>query len=317
VGVFLSYITGAGHILIDRELYVPHEWIEDTERSREAGIPEHVPFRSKPELAILMLSRLHRAQVPISWVVADSVYGGHLELRLWLEAHHYSYVGAVACNEPVVLNVPDGGVRRLEVREVPALLPSTMWQRLSMSQGSKGPRLFDWACVPLLHQGRDDDRHCLLIRRSCDSTPELAYALVFAPADTPVLAKVTAWGGRWGIEEDFENGKGMGLDHYEVRSFVGWYRHVTLVMLALAFLVGITSAARKPKQEPLAQAEPLADLATADLWLLSVPEAHHLLASLLYPLPSSFKLVICWSAWRRWHQRRASFFHTRRRLKAG
>jgi hypothetical protein len=114
-----------------------------------------------------------------------------------------------------------------------------------------------------------------------------------------------------------ENGKDMGLDHYEVRSFVGWYRHVTLVMLALAFLVGITSAARKPNQEPLAQAEPEARLGPADLWPLSVPQARHLLACLLFPLPSSVKLVICWSAWRRCHQRRASFFHTRHRLKAG
>jgi hypothetical protein len=128
---------------------------------------------------------------------------------------------------------------------------------------------------------------------------------------------VTVWGGRWRIEEDFENGKDLGLDHYEVRSFVGWYRHITLVMLALAFLVSIASAARQPHQEPALTGEPPADPPPPDLWPLSVPEARHLLACLLFPAPSSVRLVIEWSAWRRWHQRLASFFHTRRRLKAG
>jgi SRSO17 transposase len=318
VGVFLSYITAAGHTLIDRELYLPREWTDDLARCRQADVPAKIPFRTKPELAILMLERLHRAQVPVDWVVADSVYGGHLDLRTWLETHRYCYVGAVACDEPVVLEVPDGGVRRLEVREVPALLPTDSWQMLSMSEGSKGPRLFAWACVPLFHQGRDDGWHSLLIRRSADPTPELAYALVFAPPDTPVQTKVTAWGGRWRIEEDFEQGKDLGLDHYEVRSFIGWYRHITLVMLALAFLGSIASAARKLAPAPLPGREPpSADLLPTDLWPLSVPEARHLLACLLFPPPSSVKLVVEWSAWRRWHQRLASFFHTRRRVKAG
>ena len=105
--------------------------------------------------------------------------------------------------------------------------------------------------------GRDDGWHSLLIRRTLDATPEMAYYLVFAPPDTSLHAKVTALGGRWRIEEDFANGKDLGLDHYEVRSFVGWYRHITLVMLALAFLVSIAAAARTwlrllPQREPSA-----------------------------------------------------------------
>ena len=98
---------------------------------------------------------------------------------------------------------------------------------------------------------------------------------------------------------------------------MGWYRHITLVMLALAFLVSIAAAARPPHQEPALTGKPPADSPPADLWPLSVPEARHLLARLLFPPPSSVRLVIAWSAWRRWHQRLASFFHTRRRLKAG
>jgi SRSO17 transposase len=216
VGVFLSYITAHGHTLIDRELDLPQDWLDDQARCREAGIPDTIPFRTKPDLAIAMLERLQQAQVPVDWVVADSVYGGHLELRTWLEAHQYRYVGAVACDEPVVLQTP-GGVRRVEVRHVPALLlTDASWQRLAMSEGTKGPRLFDWACVPVLHRGQDDGWHSLLVRRTIDATPELAYYLVFAPPATSLQAKVTALGGRWRIEEDFESGKDLGLDQYEV-----------------------------------------------------------------------------------------------------
>ena len=89
------------------------------------------------------------------------------------------------------------------MRDVPALvLTDSSWQRLALSEGTKGPRLFDWACVPLLHRGTDDGWHCLLIRRTLDATPEMAYYLVFAPPATPLQAKVTALGGRWRIEED-------------------------------------------------------------------------------------------------------------------
>jgi SRSO17 transposase len=317
VGVFLSYITARGHTLIDRELYLPQDWLDDRARCQQAGIPDTIPFRTKPDLAIQMLERLHQARVPLDWVVADSVYGGYAELRTWLETHQYPYVGAVACDEPVVLQTP-AGVRRVEVREVPALLlTDSSWQRLALSEGSKGPRLFDWACVPLLHRGADDGWHSLLIRRTLDATPEQAYYLVFAPPATSLHAKVTALGGRWRIEEDFANGKDLGLDHYEVRSFVGWYRHITLVMLALAFLVSIASAARTPDQEPALTGKPPGDPPPPNLWPLSVPEARHLLARLLFPPPSSVTFVIEWSAWRRWHQRLASFFHIRRRLKAG
>jgi SRSO17 transposase len=316
VGVFLSYITARGHTLIDRELYVPQDWLADRVRCRQAGIPDTLAFRTKPDLAIAMLERLHQAQVPLDWVVADSVYGGHLELRTWLEAHQYHYVGAVACDEPVVLATPTG-VRRVEVRDVPALLlTDTSWQRLSMSEGTKGPRLFDWACVPLLHRGTDDGQHSLLLRRTIDATPQLAYYLVFAPPATSLHAKVTALGGRWRIEEDFANGKDLGLDHYEVRSFVGWYRHITLVMLALAFLVSLCVQEHHPTVSS-ADGLPPAGAVAPDVVPLSVPEARHLLAVLLFPLPSSVTHIVAWSAWRRRHQWLARCCHTRRRLKAG
>jgi SRSO17 transposase len=121
VGVDLSYVTARGHTLIDRELYLPLDWCEDRDRCQAAGIPESVRFQTKPELAIQMLKRIDEAGCPIAWVVADTVYGGNLDLRTWLQAHAYPYVLAVACDEPVGIVTPDGRRRRVEVREVEAL----------------------------------------------------------------------------------------------------------------------------------------------------------------------------------------------------
>jgi SRSO17 transposase len=125
VGVFLAYITAKGHSLIDRELYLPGDWTTDPKRSQEAHIPESVRFQTKPELAVQMMERLHKAHLPISWVVADSVYGGNLDLRIWLQEHEYAYVLAVACDEPVGILTAEGERRRVEVREVEALLPGS------------------------------------------------------------------------------------------------------------------------------------------------------------------------------------------------
>ena len=317
VGVFLSYVTARGHILIDRELYLPLDWLEDPERCRAAHIPEAVRFQTKPELAIQMLKRMEEAGCPIAWVVADTVYGGHLDLRNWLEAHGYPYVLAVACDEPVGIVTPDGQRRRVEVREVEALLLHEQdWQRLSMSAGTKGPRLFDWAVVPILHQWEDDGRHWLLIRRSLTNPNEKAYYFVFAPKGTTLPEMVAAIGARWHIEEDFENAKDLGLDHYEVRSFVGWYRHITLVLLALAYLTGICATERCSPVPPTT-ATTCRPAHTSTVLALTVPEVRHLLARLIWPASSSVRLVLAWSWWRRSHQRRASYYHTKRRLKAG
>ena len=357
VGVFLAYVTASGHTLIDRELYLPLSWMEDRERCQEAGIPETVRFQTKCELAQKMIERIGKAQLPIAWVVADTVYGSNLDLRTWLERERYSYVLAVACNEPVGILTPDGRRRQVEACEVEALkLSEQDWQRLSMSEGTKGPRLFDWAAVPILHHWEDDGHHWLLIRRCVADPLEKAYYLVFAPPGTSLPEMVKAIGARWHIEQDFETAKDMGLDHYEVRCFVGWYRHITLVMLAHAFLAGICAQekARTPPEKatpPVRPAEPLhlnagtealrrvsseqlpmvhtgdapdkplgkcdAIALVRSVLPLTVPEVRHLLGQLIWPPPSSVKLVLAWSWWRRCHRSTASYFHTKRRLEAG
>jgi SRSO17 transposase len=194
----LAYVTAKGHTLIDRELYLPFDWIEDHDRCQAASIPETVRFQTKPELAVQMMQRLWKSAVPIAWVVADTVYGGNLDLRTWLEAHDYPYVLAGACDEPVGILTPNGQRRQVEVGEVEALLLDDQdWQRLSMSEGTKGPRLFDWACVPILHQWEEDGCHWLLIRRSLTDPQEKAYYFVFGPSGTTLPQMVTAIGARW------------------------------------------------------------------------------------------------------------------------
>jgi SRSO17 transposase len=307
-------VTAKGHSLIDRELYLPLEWTQDAERRQEAGIQESVRFQTKPELAIQMLKRSLQAQLPIAWVVADSVYGGNLDLRTWLEAHGYPYVLAVACDEPVGIVTLEGGRRRVEAREVEALvLQEQDWQRRAMSEGIKGPRLFDWAVVPMLHQWENDGRRWLLIRRSLTDPQEKCYYLVFAAPGTTLQEMVQALGARWHIEEAFEQAKDMGLDHSEVRSFLGCYRHVTLVMLAMAYLAGI--CVEEHGLLP-SVAEPPTTSLTLVVLPLTIPEVRHLLGHLIWPTPRNMPRALAWSRWRRCHQSRASYFHTKRRLKS-
>ncbi len=312
VGVFLSYVSQKGHTFIDRELYLPKEWIDDPERCREAGIPEETPFQTKCELARTMIERLWEARIPFAWVVADSVYGGNLDLRTWLEAHGYSYVLAVACDEPVGIQTASGR-KRTTVAEALSFHTHD-WQRLSMSEGTKGPRLFDWAVMPILHGWEDDGHHFLLVRRCLDDPSEKVYYFVFAPPGITLAEMVKAIGHRWCIEECFETGKEMGMEDYEVRCWTAWYRHVTFVLIVQACLAGICAAASVCPPESLPDEE---TTLTCPLLPLTIPEVRHLLAHLLWPPPRSALLLLGWSWWRRRHQSRASYFHTRRRCAAG
>jgi SRSO17 transposase len=240
VGVFLAYAAPRGHVLLDRELYLPQEWAADAARRAEAGVPEAVRFATKPELARRMLERARAAGVRAAWVTGDSVYGGDRRLRLWLEEQGQPFVLAVACDEPLWA-VLDGRLGQPRADAIAAAAPARAWRRLSAGDGAKGPRLYDWARVRLARlQVTAEDRrwdHWLLARRSLSDPSELAYYVVFAPAGTSLRALVWVAGQRWRVEQSIELGKGeVGLDHYEVRRWDGWYRHITLAMFALAYL---------------------------------------------------------------------------------
>ncbi|HEX9597017.1 MAG TPA: IS701 family transposase [Anaerolineales bacterium] len=236
IGVFLAYASAGGHGLIDRELYLPQEWAEDRSRRAEAHVPEAVAFRTKLELAQQMLERAFSAGLTCAWVTADSIYGGARSLRLWLEAREQPFVLGVAKNEALWC-----GFQQLRAEALARGVPAEAWQRLSCGNGAKGPRLYDWALVPLprLLQSKSI-LHALLVRRSLADPTDLAYYVVYAPADVTLPTLVGVAGQRWKVEECFELAKAeVGLDHYEVRHWEGWYRHITLSLWALAFLVVI------------------------------------------------------------------------------
>jgi SRSO17 transposase len=233
VGVFLSWQTAKGHALLDRALYLPREWTDEPERCRAAGIPEQVTFATKPELARRLVERALDAGARPAWVVADCVYGADSKLRFFLEERQQPYVMAVTSQQSVWVELT-----QYRVKALAAQVPAAAWRRLTVGQGAKGPRRFEWAAVPINHPYDPRRWQCwVLLRRSCDDPPDLAFYLAFGPAVTrpEVLARVA--GRRWAIEEAFAQGKGeVGLDQYEVRSWVGWHRHMTLALVALGLL---------------------------------------------------------------------------------
>ena len=234
IGVFLSYASPKGRAFLDREVYLPKEWAEDSARRAEAGVPEDVEFETKPQLAKVMLSRAIEAGVPASWVTGDEVYGSDRRLRLWLEQEEMPHVLAIKSTEPLWT---DPGFAQIGAATLAAEVPSDEWVRLSAGDGAKGPRIYDWTRVPIRPLKEPGKGYWLLVRRSIAKPEELAYYVCFGPAETTVLELVRVAGRRWAIEEGFEEAKGeVGLDQYEVRKWVGWYRHVTLALLAHAFL---------------------------------------------------------------------------------
>jgi SRSO17 transposase len=239
IGVFLAYASQHGHALLDRELYLPKEWLADPARCQHAGVPEHRRFATKPQLAQQMLQRVLEAGMPVQWVTGDSVYGDDRRLRMWLEARPQAYVLAVSGKEYVWL-----GWQQRQVKTVLAALPEEGWTRLSAGDGAKGPRWYDWRWLPLADPMEAEWRRWLLVRRSISEPTELRAYVVFAPQGTALAEVAGVAGTRWTIESCFEAAKAeVGLDHYEVRSWGGWYRHMTLAMWALALLSALRAGA--------------------------------------------------------------------------
>lgn len=233
IGVFLVYTTALGHTLVDRELYLPQEWMADAARRKDAQIPPTVTFQTKPALARHLLERAQTGGLRLDWVTGDSIYGSDRRLRLWLEAQGQPFVLAVNSNEALWC-----GLQQQRAEALTQGLTATDWHRLSAGDGAKGPRRYDWAALTLPRWGQDPNwQHVLLVRRSLSNREDVAFYVVFAPAETTLHDWVYVAGRRWTIEESFEHAKDeLGLDEYEVRHYHGWYRHITLVMLTQLFL---------------------------------------------------------------------------------
>ncbi len=232
IGVFLNYASPKGRTFLDRELYLPQSWADDAERRREAGVPEAVTFATKPELAKRMLERAFAAGVPAAWVTGDEIYGDATDLRRWLEQERHPYVVAVSCSHPVW---HDGKQERADA--LVASLAQEAWGTLSCGAGSQGERVYDWACLQLPAATTAGMAHWLLVRRKRSDPTELAYFRAWGPEATQLPELVRVAGMRWATQESFEDAKGsVGLDQYEVRKWTAWYRHITLTLVAHAYL---------------------------------------------------------------------------------
>ena len=262
LGVFLTYATRQGHTFLDRRLYLPECWCADAERCAEARIPADVVFETKPEQAVQMLRHAWERGVPMRWVTGDEVYGEASYLRDTVAESGRWYVLAVRANSTVWLERPEvavptwRGIGRKPVKErvvdsdvrpvpIPALVaswPENRWQCLEVAEGEKGPRLYDWACQRIVENqdqlpGRDA---WLLVRRSPAQPEEIAFYLSNAPAETDLRTLAQVASTRYTVEQCIEEAKGeTGLDHYEVRYWHSWYRHITLSMMAHAWLASV------------------------------------------------------------------------------
>jgi SRSO17 transposase len=232
ISVFLAYASRSGPTLLDRELYLPAAWTDERERCRRAGIPDDRAFATKPALARQMLERTLTAGIVLAWITGDSIYGGDRALRQWLEAHRQAYVLAVSGKEAVWLQH-----HQRRISALLADLPAEGWERISAGMGSKGPRWYDWLRLEASAPQQGGWKRWVLIRRSIADPTEVTAYLAYAPTATLLAALVRVAGMRWAVEESIQTAKGeVGLDHYEVRSWTGWYRHMTLAMWAQAFL---------------------------------------------------------------------------------
>ena len=245
IGVFAAYVSARGHAFIDRALYLPKSWVGDPTRLAAAHVPEAVAFATKPALAVQMIRRALAADVPFSWVAADAVYGvGDVEQALRRACKGYvlgvksdHHFGSWSGKPPVAG----------KAGEIARDLEPGAWQRLSAGEGTKGARLHDWAYCELADLDADEYDETqsglwtrgLLIRRNV-SDGDLAFFTTWCPAGTGIQALVAVEGHRWAIEDSFETAKNeLGLDHNETRSWHGWHRHVSLVMLAFAMMAVI------------------------------------------------------------------------------
>ncbi len=252
IGVFAAYVSDKGHAFIDRQLYLPKAWTGDPARMTAAHVPAGITFATKPQLALGMVERAIAAGVPFAWVTADTVYGvGEIELAL--RRAYKGYVLGVTGQHSFWSWEAEAEVSGT-AEEIATALVEEDWIRLSAGAGTKGPRLYDWAYLELASLKADAldptlDQSLwtrgLVVRRSL-SDGSLAYFTTWCPAGTPIQELVAVEGRRWAIEDAFETAKTeLGLAHNETRSWHGWHRHVSLVMLAFAMMAAVRHHANR------------------------------------------------------------------------
>lgn len=299
-----------GHAHVGARLYLPQEWASDPERRERAGVPEAVVFKTKPQLAVDILTDLDTAGVLPPWATGDEVYGRDTTLRAFCEDRGVGYVLGVPCSFTVALT----SRHRARVDQALKLVRAKAWNRASCGQGSKGDRTYAWAWIATA-----SPRHYLLVRRNLKDPADQAYFYCYVPQGRPVtrgtLVKVA--GMRWPVEEDFQVSKDhFGLDHSQVRLYTALTRHLVLTMTALAICAVTASAMRDATSTPPPAPTSPDDKPPEDPGLipLTVAEVKRLL-NLLTPTWHGLARHLQWAWWRRRHQARARWFHQRTRLQ--
>jgi SRSO17 transposase len=305
LAVFLGYATTRVRLLVDRALYLPKVWAEDTDRRAKASVPTEVVFATKPNLALAMIRRAMAAGVVAAWVTADEAYGRAGYFRAGLRTLGLGYVVAVARDQRVRI-----AGQRHRVDMLAAKVAPQGWQRYSCGLGSKGPREYRWAWLSIEATGQG--HHSLLIRRGSDG--KLAYYLTWHTKPAAFAELITVAGRRWTIEETFQITKDQfGLDQTQVRSWHGWHRHATLTMISFA----LTALAIRDDQ-PDTNTPPHDLTHHSGPIAVTVNEARYLIAAIILATKVTGRRLLNhlrhWSTWRRTHQDHARAAHYRRRL---
>lgn len=276
VATFLAYATPRGQTLIDRRLYLPEEWCTDANRRQKAQVPETVTFQTKPQQALEMLQAAWAADVPMRWVTGDAIYGDAAFFRAGIQAAGRWYVLGVSSSTPVWVTRPavvapvwsgigrrpthaqlaEGAPAWVTVAEAVAYMPPERWHRMAIQEGEKGPITYDWTRLRVVErvEGLPGRTVWLMARRSITDPTEVKYFLSNAPTTVtlPTLARVASV--RFAVEQCFKETKQhTGLDEYEVRRWHSWHRHITLTMMAHAWLTVV----RAQDAEAVPEAEPL------------------------------------------------------------
>ena len=270
IGTFLSYATTKGHVLLDRRLYLPEEWCNGPERREQAQVPANETFQTKPEQAMAMLEHAWQAGVPMRWVAGDEVYGDSTALRDLIARQERWYLLAVRIStaawteRPRVVepepqergrrcskvHLAEGEPSATTVKDVVASWPESRWQSLTVAEGEKGLITYDWGCQRIVESrnGLPGPDAWLVARRSLSAPTDIAYYLSNAQIDTPLLKLAQVASTRYTVEQCIEEAKGeTGLDEYEVRYWDSWHRHITLSMIAHAWLASVRYKATEKK----------------------------------------------------------------------
>lgn len=263
VGVYLGYASRKGYSLIEGRLFMPEKWFveEHAEQRQGCGVPKDLVFKTKPEIGLeLLKNAIKRTTLAFSWVAADALYGDSPVFRDGVAATGKWYFTAIKENTliwctPPKVHVPawsghgrpptrsrlsDPRKHPIPVQQLVKKIQKQDWVRAVIKEGTKGPIVCDFAFLRVTESRGGLPAHelWLIIRRNLDDPTELKYFFSNAPLHTPLQEFVRICGMRWPIESIFEEAKGeVGMDHYEMRSWVGWHHHMLLVSLAHHFLV--------------------------------------------------------------------------------